>query len=67
MRGIQPPYETILLARCPVACNRCTIVYHKKKGRSMEYCMCRCHSHATPSSTQREDYEEPQIGIGIIE
>jgi hypothetical protein len=30
-RGLQPPYETILLARCPVACNRCQVIYHKKK------------------------------------
>jgi hypothetical protein len=64
MKGIQPPYETILLARCPVACNRCTVIYHKKKGRTMEYCMCRCHSHAAPSQSE---YDEPETGIGHIE
>jgi hypothetical protein len=29
-------------------------------------CMCRCHSHASPSFTQEEDHIEPEIGIGTI-
>jgi hypothetical protein len=57
-------FQTILLSECPEEHDdKCRISFkNNNNGRTMELCMCPCHSHAKPPARE----PEPIVGIHLL-
>jgi hypothetical protein len=53
-------HSTILISECQVEHTECPITYYR--GKIMELCMCRCHSHAKPLIKE----PDPIVGIAAL-